>query len=212
MADSLTQTVDIETPELVVVSYTIAGVGSRVYAGFIDLAICLVAMISVAIGLVVLGARNPAAASSQAAPSTAWAVAILILMQFMILWGYYLLFEGLNDGQTPGKRFLKIRAVRDGGYSIGFSASVVRNLMRIVDLQPIFTYAIGIGSILFSKSGKRLGDIVAGTIVVRESLVHPPRQSESAKPRDADVVAVSARLMDEDFRLVDRWAERRTAL
>src|SRR5678816_1610207 len=161
MQDSLTQTVDIETPELVVLSYTIAGLGSRVYAAVIDLVICGVLMIAFLIGIAVL-ALHSAEPLTQPSASTTWAVALIILIQFAILWGYYLLFEGLNDGQTPGKRFLKLRVVRDGGYSVGFSASAVRNLMRIIDLQPVFTYAIGIGSVLFSKSGKRLGDIVAG--------------------------------------------------
>lgn len=213
MQDSLIQTVDIETPELVVLSYTIAGLGSRVYAALIDLLICAAVMIAFLVGMAILAlhAREPL---SQPSSSTAWAVAIIILFQFGILWGYYLLFEGFNDGQTPGKRFLKLRVVRDGGYSVGFSASAVRNLMRLVDLQPVFTYAVGIGSVLFSKSGKRLGDIVAGTIVVRESLVRQPIQAAPAAAARSGVVAapVSAQLSDEEFRLLERWAERRNSL
>jgi uncharacterized membrane protein SpoIIM required for sporulation/uncharacterized RDD family membrane protein YckC len=213
MQDSLTQTVDIETPELVVLSYTIAGLGSRVYAALIDLVICAVLMFSFLIGVVILAARSKQDMSQQT-PSTAWAFAIIILFQFAILWGYYLLFEGFNDGQTPGKRLLRLRAVRDGGYSIGFSASAVRNLMRIVDLQPAFSYAIGIGSVLFSKSGKRLGDIVAGTIVVRESFIRQPMQPVAPRA-DSEVVAtapLSAQLSDDEFRLLERWAERRNSL
>ena len=108
-------------------------------------------------------------------------------MQFAILWGYYLLCEGLFDGRTLGKRLLGLRAVRDGGYSVGFAASAVRNLMRIVDLQPVFTYLVGIAGIAISKSGKRLGDVVAGTIVVREAMVRQPvaRPPEAATETDA---------------------------
>jgi uncharacterized membrane protein SpoIIM required for sporulation/uncharacterized RDD family membrane protein YckC len=212
MQDSLTQTVDIETPELVVLSYTIAGLGSRVYAALIDLIICAVVLIAFVIGLVVLAAHE-GPRLSQTTPSTAWAFAIIILFQFAILWGYYLLFEGLNDGQTPGKRLLRLRAVRDGGYSIGFAASAVRNLMRIVDLQPAFSYAIGIGSVLFTKSGKRLGDIVAGTIVVRESFVRQPvRPAAPAAPDAAVAAPLSAQLSDDEFRLLERWADRRNSL
>jgi len=213
MQDSLTQTVDIETPELVVLSYTIAGLGSRVYAALIDLFICAAVLIAFLIGAVILAARSKESVT-QPTPSSAWAIAIIILFQFAILWGYYLLFEGFNDGQTPGKRLLKLRAVRDGGYSIGFSASAVRNLMRIVDLQPAFTYAIGIGSVLLTKSGKRLGDIVAGTIVVRESFVRQPIQPiASPSPSPAVVTApLSAQLSDDEFRLLERWADRRNAL
>jgi uncharacterized RDD family membrane protein YckC len=137
MTDHLAQTVDIETPELVVVSYTIAGLGSRVYAAIIDLFICVMMYLSVIVGIFLLtrGERGPD--ETAAAPSTAWAMTIMVLVLFAILWGYYLLFEGLRDGQTPGKRMMRLRAVRDGGYSVGFSASAVRNLMRIIDMQPI---------------------------------------------------------------------------
>jgi len=87
MQDSLTQTVDIETPELVVLSYTIAGLGSRVYAALIDLIICAVVLIAFVIGTVVLAAHGK---ESPAEPSmsAAWAFAIIVLFQFVILWGY----------------------------------------------------------------------------------------------------------------------------
>ena len=102
MPERLTQTVDIETPELVVVSYTIAGLGSRVYAALIDLAISIVLMIGVIVGLALMSRNSPfeTGASARPSSSSAWAVAILFIMQFVVLWGYYLLFEGLADGQT----------------------------------------------------------------------------------------------------------------
>src|SRR5262245_9827924 len=171
MSEDLTQTIDIETPELVVVSYTIAGLGSRVTAGLIDLIICIVGFFAVILGLAFV---TPDGSSADGGMSTSLAIAITVLLQFVVLWGYYLLFEGLRDGQTPGKRMLGLRVVRDGGYSLDFSASAVRNLMRFVDLQPVFSYAVGITSIALSKTGKRLGDVVAGTIVVRETMVHQP--------------------------------------
>src|SRR5258708_1963129 len=112
MNEHLTQTVDIETPELVVVSYTIAGIGSRVYAGLIDLLICMALLFGTMIAIV---AASPHDSTSGSPMSTAWALAITGFLQFVVLWGYYLLFEGLRDGQTPGKRVLGLRAVRDGG-------------------------------------------------------------------------------------------------
>jgi uncharacterized RDD family membrane protein YckC len=148
--EHLTQTVDIETPELVVVSYTIAGLGSRVYAALIDLVLCFLLFIGSAFVIAMSSPDDNAIGSPM---STAWAFAITAFLQFLIIWGYYLLAEGLFDGQTIGKRLLGIRAVRDGGYSVGFSASAVRNLMRLVDLQPIFTYAVGITSVAFTRSG-----------------------------------------------------------
>src|SRR6185369_11277032 len=156
----------------VVVSYTIAGVGSRMLAGLIDLLICIALFVGLMFGLVALG--GAADETSGPTPSLAWAFAAVVLMQFALVWGYYLLFEALADGQTPGKKLLRLRAVRDGGYSVGFSAAAVRNLMRIVDMQPVFSYLFGIASVAFTKNGKRLGDIVAGTLVVREGLVSQP--------------------------------------
>ena len=212
MQETLAQTVDVETPELVVLSYTIAGLGSRLGAALIDLAITALLFIAVVVAAALLSPeRSLLSIENRAAPSTAWALAILVIMQFAILWGYYLLFEGLRDGQTPGKRVFRLRAVRDGGYSVGFAASAVRNLMRIVDLQPLFTYVVGIASIVFSRSGKRLGDIVAGTIVVRESLVRQPAVPKQTRRQaaTATVPLASTVLTDTEFQLLERWAARR---
>jgi uncharacterized membrane protein SpoIIM required for sporulation/uncharacterized RDD family membrane protein YckC len=211
MTDHLSQTVDIETPELVVVSYTIAGLGSRVYAAIIDLFICVAMYLSVIVGIFLLTKGERGLDETAAAPSTAWAMTVMVLVLFVILWGYYLLFEGLRDGQTPGKRMMRLRAVRDGGYSVGFSASAVRNLMRIVDMQPIVSYLVGIASIALTKSGKRLGDIVAGTLVVREALVRQPMAPPVAPPAESTPVT-TAQLTDDEFTLLERWGERRSAL
>ena len=213
--EHLAQSVEIETPELVVVSYTIAGLGSRVYAGLIDLVICIVTLLGIVIAFVSLSPKEEPLARPLVGvgSSTAWAFAVIILAQFVLLWGYYLLFEGLRDGQTPGKRMVGIRTVRDGGYSVGFSASSVRNLMRIVDMQPLFCYAVGITSIGFSRSGKRLGDIVAGTLVVRETMVPQPRETVARGGSAAALpVTAAAQLTDDEFELLVRWADRRMAL
>jgi uncharacterized membrane protein SpoIIM required for sporulation/uncharacterized RDD family membrane protein YckC len=208
MNEHLGQTVDIETPELVVVSYAIAGVGSRVLAGLIDLLICIALFIGLAFGMVALGGGQEMTGPT---PSMAWAFAAVTLMQFAVLWGYYLLFEALADGQTPGKKLLRLRAVRDGGYSVGFSAAAVRNLMRIVDMQPLFSYLFGITSVAFTKDGKRLGDIVAGTIVVREALIRQPIRPATPAPTGSSE-RITALLTDEEFHLLARWSERRNAL
>ena len=206
--EHLTQTVDIETPELVVVSYTIAGIGSRVYAALIDLVVCTLFFLGSAI---LLAMTSPKSNDIGSPMSTAWAVAITIFLQFAVIWGYYLLCEGLFDGQTIGKRMLGIRAVRDGGYSVGFSASAVRNLMRLIDLQPVFTYAVGIASVAVTKSGKRLGDIVAGTIVVRETMVQQPALP-AVPGKTAETAPLVALLDDQELRLLEQWAARRGSI
>ncbi len=208
---SLAQTVDVETPELVVVTYTIAGVGSRVAAALIDYTICLLAYFAVLLGFSSLGARGILGGGTR---SAAWGAAVLYLLLFAILWGYYVLFEGLADGQTPGKRLLRLRAVRDGGYSVTFGASAVRNLVRLLDMQPVFTYAVAIMSMLLTKRGKRLGDLAAGTIVVREGLAARPGTAP-VKRRSHEAVRgapAHARLTNDEFVVLERFVERRADL
>ncbi len=207
-APAFEQTVDVETPELVVLSYSVAGVGSRAMAGLTDLLICIVAMLVLAflfgaLGSGHLGIRFDASASVGAA--------LLVLAQFIIIWGYYVLFEGLMDGQTPGKRIHRLRVVRDGGYSVTFGVSAVRNIVRIVDMQPAFFYLVGIGSTLITKRGRRLGDLVAGTFVVREEVRTEDPERRPREREDAGRALVTA-LNEEQYIVLSRFVERWGAL
>ena len=206
---SLSQTIDVETPELVVFSYTIAGVGSRALAAAIDSLICIAAIIIIMIGLAISSTRRAVGATPGV--FDAWAAAIFVLAIFCVIWGYYVLFEGLADGQTPGKRLLRLRVVRDGGYSVTFGASAVRNLVRLVDIQPIPSYAVGIITVMFSESGKRLGDIVAGTIVVREALVREIAPA-AAPVATGTPSSFDTALTEDEFTVLERFMERRTSL
>jgi uncharacterized membrane protein SpoIIM required for sporulation/uncharacterized RDD family membrane protein YckC len=212
-AAPLAQTVDVETPELVVLSYTVAGVGSRTYAAIIDYLICFVGMLVAYIGLLFFVARG--AGGVLRASSTAWVFAGLFLVQFVVLWGYYVLFEALSDGQTPGKRSQHLRVVRDGGYAVTFGASAVRNLVRLVDMQPFFLYAVGMTSVIFSKTGKRLGDIAAGTIVVKEDQVRQPAVlavAVAAPAGEGEALPLHAALTDAEFSVLERYVQRRSEL
>jgi len=207
----LDQRVDVETPEQVILSYTVAGVGSRIAAALLDYLICT--LLLVGIGIVAI-------AFSVAHFSTPWVAVVLILALFGIYWGYYTLFEALWDGQTPGKRRMGLRVVRDGGYSITFAASAVRNLVRAIDMQPLPFYCVGITSVLISKSGKRLGDYAAGTFVVQERVlvaVAPagiaPSGAAGATPgAPLALVPPMAQLTDDEFQLLDRYVQRRQSL
>ena len=204
--------VEVETPELVVVSYDLAGVGSRINAALIDVLICVL----VIIGVVMLWVMAmPPAARLGSSPDRlgGWAIAVLIFAQFAVLWGYSVLFEALADGRTIGKRIMRLRVVRDGGLSVTFGASAVRNLMRIIDMQPGFTYAVGIITMILNKQGKRLGDIAGGTLVVREELLPPlaaatpaPVAATGGAPR---AVVLQAELSEPEFALLARFVERR---
>ena len=209
---SLSQTVDVETPELVVLSYTVAGVGSRATAACIDYAICIMTFITVIIAFMQLQVTFGVASSRDS--SGALVMAVLGVVQFAILWLYYVLFEALADGQTPGKRLMKLRVVKDGGLSVTLEASAIRNIVRAIDLQPVFLYAVGLVAIIANARGKRLGDMAAGTIVVKEDLVSQPatpRKSGRTDARDDTPrpLALSASLTDAEFQLLDRFVERR---
>jgi uncharacterized membrane protein SpoIIM required for sporulation/uncharacterized RDD family membrane protein YckC len=206
-ADDFTQKVEVETPELVVLSYTIAGIGSRVYAGFLDLLICIGLLIGISLATVALQVPLGGFASV----GSAWGTALLGLAAFTIFWGYFVISEWLFDGQTIGKRHLGLRVVRDGGYSIGFAAAAVRNIMRAIDMQPGIFYLFGIVSAVLSKTGKRLGDMVAGTVVIQERLVDSPVARVRAHVRAASTPAVAV-LSEDEFRLVERWYSRRMEL
>lgn len=208
---SLSQTIDVETPELVVLSYTVAGVGSRAYAAMIDYLICFVGLIAVLIGFAVFGTRGGGVASNMTVP---WAIAIMILAQFAVLWGYYVLFEALADGQTPGKKNQRLRVVRDGGLSVTFGASAVRNLVRILDMQPGIFYGVGLASLVVNKQGKRLGDLAAGTLVVKEELItQPVAAAVDASPASEGLpLALHASLTDSEYEVLDRFLQRRMEL
>jgi uncharacterized membrane protein SpoIIM required for sporulation/uncharacterized RDD family membrane protein YckC len=205
---SLEQLVEIETPEQVVFSYTVAGIGSRAAAALIDGLVCVVALIVVV--LAISFAVGGTSVIGEAA-STPWLLAVLFLVQFAILWGYYVLWEGLGDGQTPGKRVLGLRVVQDGGFAVSFSASAVRNLLRMVDLQPGFTYGVGIASAALSSQGKRLGDLVAGTLVVQER-VGRESTARARGPAEASAPLLTPLLGDEEYSLLERFVARRAAL
>jgi uncharacterized membrane protein SpoIIM required for sporulation/uncharacterized RDD family membrane protein YckC len=201
------QTVDVETPELVLLTYSIAGVGSRVLAAITDLLICFAAMIALFVAFAMLGATRRLALN---AAFGSWGMAVLILAQFAVVWGYYVLFEGLMDGQTPGKRIHRLRVVRDGGYSVTLGVSAARNLVRILDMQPVALYLVGLASVLVTKRGRRLGDLVAGTIVVREE-VRAPAEAQSSPARErpwTQAQALQTALEEDEYQVLDRFVER----
>jgi uncharacterized RDD family membrane protein YckC len=208
---SYEQTVDVETPELVVLTYSIAGIGSRAMAAITDLLIVAATVVVLGIIFFAVVATGGVAAFDLGG---SWGVAILILVQFALLWGYYVLFEGLMDGQTPGKRLHRIRVVREGGYSVTFGASAVRNLIRVIDMQPLFLYLVGMISVLVTKRGRRLGDIVAGTIVVREDARRAVAPAPGAPARESrePAAALQTKLSEDEYIVLGRFVERWSTL
>lgn len=214
VARPLEQRVDVETPEQIVFSYSVAGVGSRAAAALIDALICVAA--AVALQIVVAVVVRPLVGSALPDAAGRWAIAIYLFAQFAITWGYYVLWEGLRDGQTPGKRRLGLRVVQDGGYSVSFAASAVRNLVRVIDMLPPPLYGVGVISAVLSRSGKRLGDYAAGTIVVHERATRVATGAAGAATPAAHAAAraplLQTLLAEEEYALLDRFVARRAEL
>ena len=99
--------------------------------------------------------------------SAQWAEAIVIFAFFLFNWGYFTLFEAFGNGRTPGKRVAKIRVIQRSGRSIGLLESMARNLVRYIDQLPFF-YAVGVIAMFVTRQHQRLGDLAAGTLVVRD--------------------------------------------
>jgi uncharacterized membrane protein SpoIIM required for sporulation/uncharacterized RDD family membrane protein YckC len=207
----LDQVVDVETPEQVVFSYTIAGIGSRAAAALIDHAIIFGGLFLIILFVMyIIGPALSLGADVRNLTRQAggWAYAIIVLLVFLVQWGYYVLFEALRDGQTPGKRWLHLRVVQDGGYSISFPASAARNIARIIDLMPPPAYLVGLVTIAVSKSGKRAGDHLAGTIVVREAIATFGPAPTTGAPTSQAQSALTAALSDEELAVLERFLDR----
>ncbi len=202
------RSIEVRTPESVAFSYQLAGLGSRFLAvvadGFLQAAL-VVALFFALISLAAHAPRGGAAHSGDLLGSIAIAVFLFVL--FMILFGYFIVFEAFWNGQTPGKRLLGIRVVRDGGYPIDFSASLVRNLIRIVE-SSIGFYFISAVCALASSENKRVGDFAAGTIVVRDSRVDAPPVPLGEQTQYAATSLVGG----EERALVHQFLERRATL
>ncbi len=136
------------------------------------------------------------------AASGALGVGIMLLAWFLLEWFYPVLFEVLRNGATPGKALFGIKAVHDDGTPIGWRASVLRNLLRAVDFLPVL-YGFGLIAVLSNRQFKRLGDLVAGTLVVYRDEPQRLRQLPTVDPHPPPV----ALTVDEQAALVS-YAER----
>ncbi len=145
---------EVLTPEKVPFTYRVAGVGSRCLAWFIDMPVYGVVLIA---GVWLFMALDLGMAGLGTALGTIWA--------FCVQWGYFLLFEWLMQGQTPGKRIVGIRVIQVRGTSISFFQSAVRNLIRVVDSLPVGN-VVGFLVAMTNRESRRLGDLAAGTLVV----------------------------------------------
>jgi uncharacterized RDD family membrane protein YckC len=166
---------NIDTPELVAIEMPLAGIGSRFIAILVDYLIWgFVFLILGIVAAIIIPALH-----FFGGVSANWAIGIFVLIVFLLQWGYFALFEAFGNGRTPGKRVARIRVIHQSGRGINFVEALARNLVRFVDYFPSF-YAVGLVAIFLSRRNQRLGDMVAGTLVVRDREVDSPHWGESA--------------------------------
>jgi uncharacterized RDD family membrane protein YckC len=199
----------IETPEQTLLEFEVAGIGSRFLALAYDTLLQILIGIGLLVILVVAGVALP-----DAAKTGIWFVAFIVLAYFVLYFGYFAVFEVLWNGQTPGKKKEGLRVIKDSGRPITPAEAIGRNLMRIVDQLPAL-YAIGICSVLLSRQNKRLGDFVAGTIVVHEKSLldaKPVWEPPPAAQATSATTFGSERLSPEEFALIEAFLNRRNSL
>jgi uncharacterized RDD family membrane protein YckC len=214
------QFLNIDTPENVVFDYEIAGIGSRFLAAMVDSILIVIAMVIVNFtGLLlttILGFGEV-----NIGPSVI--LAILGFFSFLIFWGYYIFFEIIWNGQSPGKRWLRLRVLRIDGTPVAAREAVIRNLVRIIDFLPVF-YGVGLIAMFANRRDRRLGDFAAGTLVVHEeaSVTLADLEIEAGELRragadltnDMEPVALLPveKLTGEDIQLIEEYLQRRSEL
>jgi len=214
----------ISTPENIAIDYELAGLASRAAAFLVDILIQIsIWLIVGAIALVVYGILILAGLHHilrYLSGLTNLFEALYAILGFLILWGYRIYFEIKWNGQTPGKRHLGLRTMRQGGYPINVFGAIIRNLFWMFDLAPV-PFPPGIAFIMGTREYQRLGDIVGGTIVVKQ---RAPQTLDGLLrvayilPEHLDPAALSLimneadRLTPDEYRAVRHYTERRRQL
>src|SRR5256885_11081184 len=202
---------EVETPDHVVLRYDLAGAGNRGFAAVLDFlvatVIALTSIVLLGVGGALLGV---AGALSEA--SFFFLGGFTLIVTAVLIWAYFILLEWLWNGQTIGKRAFKLRVINEDGSPAQFTAVLIRNLLRLVDFLPAF-YGVGVLVIVLSPKSQRLGDLAAGTYVVRA-----PRPKvdwfslRTVTPLGAGQTAETRRMPGEAQRLVREFVAREADL
>jgi uncharacterized RDD family membrane protein YckC len=208
----------IETPERVPLHFALASIGNRFLACAIDHTLQGVVLALILIAGLIVADVSSLESSLESAPK--WVYAVMILLLFITFSGYFAFFEWLWSGQTPGKRWLKLRVIREDGRPITFWEASIRNLIRTLDMMPAPFYSIGLICVFSTSRDQRVGDMVAGTVVVREreaeappfaqvfaSPVSDPALRRSFKP--VDFTASLNSLTESEIQVVETFLRRR---
>ncbi|MEH7384493.1 RDD family protein [Bacillus sp. JJ1521] len=189
---------NIKTPEFVSIQFQLAGVGSRAAAFFLDTLLLSISSFIILLTLfLILNGGSDFWLPAEVLFSGP--VAIVIILLFILNWGYYFLLEFFAGGKTIGKKIVGIRVIQENGHSITLLSSFIRNFLRIIDSLPA-SYFLGIIMIFFHPKHKRIGDLVAGTIVIHE------RRAKNDKKQSPLEKEIHRRELEKDSLGIDSWA------
>lgn len=202
----LEQTVTISTPEGVQLELTVAGMGSRIAAATIDFILEAIVLIVAFLAL---------SAGAFAGADGTLVIGFYALLGFLIFFGYPIVAEAMWEGRTIGKALIAMRVVRTDGGGIGFLASLIRNVLRLIDFLPSF-YGVGLVVAMVSEKGQRLGDLAADTMVVK--VRSSARRKEAGRafrmqlPAPASVPWDVSAVTTDELATLRHYAERRSSL
>ena len=199
----------VATPESVDFSLDVAGIGSRFLAVFLDTTIQSAVMFALLLGSAFLRELIPAPLAES------FVQAFLVVLAFVVYWGYFVFFETVWNGQTPGKRRIGLRAVKQSGLPMTFLDVLVRNILRIVDFLPLF-YGLGVLFMFIGRGSRRIGDLAAGTLVIKEKPLSLSEVGTRADVsnwerglQDPAILGRVRRLNHEETQLLRTFLERR---
>lgn len=192
----------IDTPEQVHLEFSLAGIGSRFMATLLDSILQSLLYIAVFAGAALIASAPLGRLSER------WIMALVIFAGFVITWGYYAIFESVWKGQTPGKRWAGIRVIKDSGRPITPFEAAARNLVRIIDYLPGF-YGVGIVTMLLNDKHRRVGDYVAGTLVVHETSDRESALFFNTPPNSQFSIPQASKLTLQEAELIEVFLSRR---
>ncbi len=209
--------ITLQTPESVELEFTLAGIGNRALSLTIDYIVLGITLVIFWITWGIFSVQMLQILTDLTGKTSGlelWLFAIAFLISFFIQTGYFAFFEVLWQGQTPGKRYVKIRVIRDDGLRIGIQQAVLRSLLLNIDLGVWF---LGAFLIMFSKREKRLGDLAAGTLVVQDEYIvastNFPISEEAKKLADElPQTANLSQLLPDDFAAIREYLQRQQAM
>ncbi|SKC47163.1 RDD family protein [Maledivibacter halophilus] len=193
--------IKITTPENIEIEYKLAGLGSRAAAAVIDFFIQGAAILIILITLIAFEI-NPLDLYEE---NGGWVIGVAIIIIWIIAYGYFIIFEMSMNGMTPGKKLFKLRTIRNNGQPITIKHSIIRNLFRII----IDYYGVGVVLMFFTKEYKRVGDLLASTIVVVEEKKDMPDIIDLKNKKANNYRYI---ITKEEYRLLKKYFYRKEAL